>query len=126
VKLACVIHRFGDDIAGGSEGHCRLIAAHLAASHDVTIVTTTAHDHVTCANHYPAGASTLGPLTVIRFPVEQPRDLHRFRDISDQVFGDRASAEDQAQWFRENGPMAPKLLDFLTQRAREFDLVLFW
>jgi len=126
VKLACVIHRFGDDIAGGSEGHCRLIAGHLAASHDVTIVTTTAHDHVTWANHYPAGSSTLGPLTVIRFPVDQPRDLHRFRDISDQVFGDRASAEDQAQWFRENGPMAPKLLDFLTQRAHEFDLVLFW
>src|SRR5436853_449002 len=26
MKLACVVHRFGADLAGGSEGHCRLIA----------------------------------------------------------------------------------------------------
>jgi glycosyltransferase involved in cell wall biosynthesis len=126
VKLACVIHRFGADIAGGSEGHCRLIAEHLAASHDVSIVTTTAHDHVTWANHFDAGQSQIGPLTVFRFPVERPRDLHRFRDISDHVFADRASPEEEEQWFRENGPYAPALLDFLRQRAHEFDLVLFW
>jgi len=55
VKLACVVHRFGADIAGGSEGHCRLVAQHLAPAHDVTIVTTTAKDHITWRNHYPAG-----------------------------------------------------------------------
>ena len=42
MKLACVVHRFGADIAGGSEGHCRLVAEHLAAHHDVTIITTCA------------------------------------------------------------------------------------
>ena len=26
MKLACVVHRFGADIAGGSEGHCRLVS----------------------------------------------------------------------------------------------------
>jgi hypothetical protein len=47
MKLACVVHRFGAGIAGGSEGHCRLIAERLAAHHDVTILTTTARDHLT-------------------------------------------------------------------------------
>ena len=126
MKLACVVHRFGADIAGGSEGHCRLIAEHLALSHDVTIVTTTAHDHVTWANHYPAGESRHGPLTVVRFAVERQRDLHRFRDISDHVFSDRASADEETQWFRENGPYAPALLDYLKHNYRDFDLVLFW
>jgi glycosyltransferase involved in cell wall biosynthesis len=126
VKLACVIHRFGADIAGGSEGHCRLIAEHLAASHDVTIVTTTAHDHVSWANHYAAGESRIGSLAVVRFPIERQRDLLRFRDISDRVFSGRASASEEEQWFRENGPLAPSLLDYLKQRAHEFDLVLFW
>ena len=126
MRLACVIHRFGADIAGGSEGHCRLIAEHLAASHDVTIVTTTAHDHVSWANHYAAGESRIGSLAVVRFPVERQRDLLQFRDISDRVFSDRASASEEEQWFRENGPFAPALLDYLKQHAREFDLVLFW
>jgi len=49
MKLACVVHRFGADIAGGSEGHCRLIAEHLSARHDVTILTTCAKDHITWA-----------------------------------------------------------------------------
>ena len=51
MKLACVIHRYGADIAGGSEGHCRLVAEHLAAQHDVTILTTCAKDHISRRNH---------------------------------------------------------------------------
>ena len=34
MKLACVVHRFGADIAGGSEAHCRAVAGRLAASGD--------------------------------------------------------------------------------------------
>jgi glycosyltransferase involved in cell wall biosynthesis len=126
VNIACVVHRYGADIAGGSEGHCRLIAEHLAAKHDVTIVTTTAHDHVTWANHYAPGSSEIDGVKVLRFPVERERDLHRFRDISDLVFDDRGTAADEAEWFRENGPYAPGLLTFLRQSGHQFDLVLFW
>ncbi len=126
MKLACVVHRFGADIAGGSEGHCRLVAEHLAAAHEVTVVTTTARDHVTWANHYAPGESQAGALRVLRFAVERPRDLHRFRDINDVIFSDNASAADEEQWFRENGPQAPALLEFLDRHGRDFDLVLFW
>jgi glycosyltransferase involved in cell wall biosynthesis len=126
VKLACVIHRFGADIAGGSEGHCRLVAEHLAAQHDVTVVTTCAKDHITWRNHYPAGESRLGPLRVRRFPVARERQLHRFMDLSDLVFADRASADDEEQWFRENGPDAPELIDHLRAHGAEYDRVLFW
>jgi len=126
VKLACVVHRYGADIAGGSEGHCRLVAEHLAASHDVVVLTTTAKDHVTWANHYPPGETRVGPLRVLRFAVDRERDLHRFRDISDTVFAGRGSPNDEAQWFRENGPQSTELLGFLEQHGREFDRVLFW
>lgn len=126
MKLACVIHRFGADIAGGSEGHCRAIAERLAANHDVTILTTSAKDHVTWHNEYPGGLSEVGPLHVRRFPVARGRSLHRFRDISDAVFSGGASEADQQQWFRENGPQTPELLTFLEQHGREFDRILFW
>ena len=138
MKLACVVHRFGADIAGGSEGHCRLVAEHLAQRHDVTVVTTTAHDHITWANHYPPGESWLGPaapsrdqrdggsVRVLRFPVVRQRHIHRFMDLSDLVFADRGSRQDEEQWFRENGPDAPGLVDYLRQHGGEFDRVLFW
>ena len=126
MNLACVVHRFGADIAGGSEGHCRAVAEHLAARHTVTIITTCAKDHITWRNHYPPGESTLGPLRVLRFPVARERQLHRFMDLSDLVFADRASGEEQEDWFRENGPDAPELIDHLRVRGAEYDRVLFW
>ena len=126
MKLACVIHRFGADIAGGSEGHCRLVAEHLAAQHDVTIVTTCAKDHITWRNHYPTGESREGDLRVLRFPVVRERDLHRFMDLSDLVFADRADAGQQEEWFRENGPEAPGLIEHLRAHGGEYDRILFW
>jgi glycosyltransferase involved in cell wall biosynthesis len=126
MKLACVVHRFGADVAGGSEGHCRQIAEHLADGHDVTIITTCAHDHITWRNHYPAGESRDGRLRVLRFPVARERHMHRFLELNDRIAADLATPEEQAQWFHENGPDAPALLDHLRRHGSEFDRILFW
>jgi glycosyltransferase involved in cell wall biosynthesis len=126
VKLACVVHRFGADLAGGSEGHCRLIAEHLASNHDVTILTTCAKDHITWRNHYPAGETRAGALRVLRFPVARERDMRLFLDLNDLIAADRATPDQQEQWFRENGPDAPELLAHLSRLGPEYDRVLFW
>jgi glycosyltransferase involved in cell wall biosynthesis len=126
VKLACVVHRYGADIAGGSEAHCRQLAERLAAHHDVTVLTTCARDYVTWANAYPPGRSRINGVGVHRFPVRRPRRLKVFADLSDEVFDARASAARQEEWFRENGPDAPALLEYLAAHGREYDLVLFW
>ena len=126
MKLACVIHRFGEEIAGGSEGHCRGIANRLAASHEVSIVTTCAKSHMTWQNEYPSGRSRLGDLSIHRFPVVRTRSMHRFAEISEIVFDGGASASDEEHWFRENGPEAPALLDFLNDHGRDYDRILFW
>jgi glycosyltransferase involved in cell wall biosynthesis len=126
MKLACVVHRFGADLAGGSEGHCRLIAEHLAPQHDVTIVTTCAKDHITWRNHYPAGETRVGPLRVLRFPVARERDMRLFLELNDLIAADLATADQQEQWFRENGPDAPELLEHLRRHGAGYDRVLFW
>jgi glycosyltransferase involved in cell wall biosynthesis len=126
MKLACVVHRFGADVAGGSEAHCRAIAQHLAVDHDVTIVTTCAQDHITWRNHYPAGETRDGALRVLRFPVARERDLRRFLDLNDLIAAHRATPDEQQQWFRENGPDAPELLAHLQQQGGAYDRVLFW
>ena len=42
VKLACVVQRYGAEVTGGAEAHCRAIAERLAESHDVTVLTSCA------------------------------------------------------------------------------------
>jgi glycosyltransferase involved in cell wall biosynthesis len=126
MKLACVVHRFGADIAGGSESHCRAIAERLAARHDVTVLTSCAADHVTWQNVFQPGISAFGPLQVRRFPVVQSRSLHHFHDISQVAFSGRGTRAEQQQWFVENGPYAPDLVEYLRAHGAEYDRVLFW
>jgi glycosyltransferase involved in cell wall biosynthesis len=126
LKLAFVVQRYGADIAGGSEGHCRDLAQRLSPTHDITVLTTCARDYVTWANAMPAGASQDGGVRVLRFPSRRPRDLKTFADLSDEVFDGGATRERQEAWFRENGPDVPGLLDHLAAHGAEYDLVLFW
>jgi len=126
VKLAFVVQRYGADIAGGSEAHCRELAQRLSARHDITVLTTCARDYVTWENALPSGESAQGGVRVIRFPVSRRRRLARFADLSDQVFGGPSPRERQDEWFRENGPEAPALIDHLRAHGTSYDAVLFW
>ena len=126
MNLAFVVQRYGADIAGGSEGHCRDLAQRLAGRHTITVLTTCARDYVTWANAYPAGETADGGVHVIRFPVSRPRRLKVFADLSDEVFDGCAPRARQEEWFRENGPDAPGLLEHLASHRSAYDLVLFW
>ena len=51
MRLALVVQRYGLDIAGGAEYHCRLVAEHLARHASVAVLTT-------CASDYGPGRTT--------------------------------------------------------------------
>ncbi len=126
MKLACIVQRYGTDIAGGSEAHCRELAERLSASHDVTVLTSCARDYVTWANECPPGETRERGVRVLRFPVRRPRRVKRFQDLSDEVFDGGEPRERQEEWFRENGPDLPGLLDHLGEHGTHYDLLLFW
>ena len=126
MTLACVIHRYGPQVAGGSEAHCRAIAQRLAERHDVTVLTSCATDYVTWRNALPRGESRDGGVKVLRFPVDRPRPMNRFRVLSDLVFDGRATVEEQVEWFAANGPSLPGLLSHLQVDGHAYDRVLFW
>ncbi len=126
MKLAFVVQRYGSEIAGGSESHCRELAQRLVASHDITILTSCARDYVTWQNEYTPGTTQDGSVRVMRFKVQQPRHLHTFAELSDEVFEGGASREAQEAWFRESGPQVPELLDHLKTHGTTYDLILFW
>jgi glycosyltransferase involved in cell wall biosynthesis len=126
VKLACVVQRYGADIAGGSEAHCRAVAERLAGRHDVTVLTSCSRDYVTWANAYAPGDSLDNGVRVRRYPVRQTRKLGPFSDLSDEVFDGTAPPDRQEAWFAANGPDVPELIEHLRAHGRGYDLVLFW
>jgi len=126
MKLAFVVQRYGAGIAGGSEGHCRELAERLSSRHDITVLTTCAKDYVSWENACPAGPGSENGVRVIRFPVVRQRHIKVFADLSDEVFDGGAPPDRQEEWFRENGPDTPALLEHLRAHGRDYDLVLFW
>ena len=75
MKIAFIVQRYGTEILGGSEYHCRLVAERLTARHHVEVLTTCAREYTTWANEYPEGADRVRGVTVRRFATSRTRDL---------------------------------------------------
>jgi glycosyltransferase involved in cell wall biosynthesis len=126
VKLAFVVQRYGLDIAGGAEYHCRLVAEHMARHAEVEVLTTCAADYVTWANHYPEGRELLNGIPVRRFKVKRPRDPLRFSDWTDRVMRPSAAPQDVGKWLEEEGPFSPRLVRHVERHADAFDFFVFF
>lgn len=125
MKLCFVVQRYGAEVTGGAETHCRWLARRLSRRHLVEIVTTCALDYTTWADHYPAGRTQVDGLPVTRFPVERQRDARLFALYSDIVFRDFHTPDDERTWIAANGPLAPALVQALPAR-RDVDLFVFY
>jgi len=117
MKLGLVAQRYGLDIAGGAELHCRLVAEQLSKHHHVEVFTSCAKDYVTWKNHYKAGIEIINDITVHRFPVKKGRNIRTFEDIQNLVFHQRQSPELENRWLKENGPYCPKLIKAVRDRT---------
>jgi glycosyltransferase involved in cell wall biosynthesis len=126
LRLAFVVQRYGLDIAGGAEYHCRLVAEHMAKHAQVEVLTTCAADYITWANRYPEGVAVLNGIPVRRFKVKRPRDPERFADWTARVFREDHAPEDEARWLEEEGPFSPRLVRHLERQRDAFDFFFFF
>ncbi len=116
MKLALVIHRYGDDVAGGSEAHARGLAQELRKTHEVEVLTTCARDYLSWRNEFAPGEALVDGIRVTRYPVRKTRDLARFAEVSDDVFNKAHEPEDEERWIAENGPLCPDLVEAVRSR----------
>jgi glycosyltransferase involved in cell wall biosynthesis len=125
VKLAFVIQRYGTEVSGGAELHCRWLAERLARRHQVEVFATRALDYLEWRNHYPAGTEAVNGVPVHRFKVKRPRSSRAFASLSNLCFHEQHTREEELDWVRENGPLAPALVEAVAG-ARGFDRFFFY
>ena len=132
MKLAAVVPRYGTEVIGGCETAVRDLSEWLVRCTDVEveILTTTAVDSTTWAEHFVAGTTQHQGVTVHRFPVASGRAPDC--DARSGPILARAKhltiAEQQA-WLDLQGPRSPALVDAVASTGADVVAIhpyLFW
>ncbi len=126
MKLALVVQRYGLDINGGAELHCRWIAERLGKYAETEVLTTKAVDYLTWKNAIPADEETINGVRVRRFPVTRPRRPEKFGRLQNHLLANDHSDADELRWLDEEGPLSPSLIGFIRERADEYDYFIFF
>jgi glycosyltransferase involved in cell wall biosynthesis len=126
VKIGFVIQRYGTEVLGGAEQHCRMVAERLATLHDVEVLTTCARDYITWQNEYPEGSDRIRGVTVRRFATAQTRDMAAFNLYSEWIYNNAHSRADEMEWLKQQGPWCPALVEHLRRQQQQFDVLVFF
>ena len=113
-KICFVVQRYGLEVNGGAELHCRQLAEKMTDYYDVTVLTTKAIDE-------------LNDVHIIRFSVDRIRKQSEFNVINQKFYdGDITSPDDEEEWLDKQGPFVPKLVLYLRTHKDQYDAFIFY
>lgn len=126
MKIAFVVQRYGLEINGGAELHCRWIAEHMRKFWEVEVLTTQALDYITWENYYPDRREQVNGIPVLRFPVVKPRDPEKFGRTQNYILRNEHPLKDELKWLEEEGPNSPALIDYIRNNEAQYDYFIFF
>jgi glycosyltransferase involved in cell wall biosynthesis len=126
LRVAFVVPRYGLEVSGGAELHCRIVAERLAEEVDVEVFTSCALEYERWANHYPPGLDEVNGIVIHRFPVTLERDPEAFATFSRVAIEGHHPPLNELRWILLQGPSVPDLLTSVRDERGNFDLFVFW
>jgi glycosyltransferase involved in cell wall biosynthesis len=126
MRIAFVVQRYGLEINGGAELHCRWVAEHLKKYAEVEVLTTKAADYITWKDHYVRDEEVVNGIRVRRFPVTRVRNPERFGRVQESLLRREHTEADELRWLDEEGPRVPGLIDYLKSRPSAYDHFIFF
>ena len=126
MKVAFVVQRYGLEISGGAELHCRWVTEHMKKYWDVEVLTTRALDYITWENYYPPSSAVVNGVPVKRFPVIKTRNPERFGKVQNIVLKREHKEEDEILWLEEEGPFSPALIDYIKGHRDDYEYFIFF
>jgi hypothetical protein len=80
-KIAFVVQRYGKNVNGGAEYHCRVLAEHMTKNFSVDVLTSCAMEYTPWDNYFDEGVENINNVNVHRFKVEKIRNHARFVEM---------------------------------------------
>lgn len=147
-KIAFIVQRYGLEVNGGAEYHCRVIVEKLKDIYDIEVLTSCAKDYLTWADEYPEGATEINGVKVQRFSSGMERDWKKFQSIGRKIKKRKPYQkvlrfvgllkfyeslipadivnEDYEKWVIYQGPYLPTLLNHLENNQQQYDALIFF
>lgn len=149
IKIAIVVQRYGVEVNGGAEYHARVLAEKLSDGYEVEVLTTTALDYHSWANHYPSGEESINGIKVYRFPTVKKEKKREYRVARRAVLKERkyfkllkasglfnffdkyfniteAKPQEIENWVIDRGLYCPDLISFIKSNKEQYDAFIFF
>ena len=138
-RIGLIVQRYGEEVNGGAEYHCKVLTEKLAAQFDVEVLTSCAKNHLTWENEYVSGLTEVNGIKVRRFNTPHPRNRKKVRRLLkrltnrslmqkiERLFGfEKENVELGDEWSKAQGPFLPELVKYIDVHQAEYDVFIFF
>lgn len=126
MKIAFVTMRYGDEVIGGAEAFCKIIAERMVKIWDIDVITTNSIDHFTWEKFYETGKSRLNRVSVMRFKIDHKKDLARLGALGQKLTEGKFTRKDELDWINTQGPISTPLFNYIRKNKNKYDCFFFW
>lgn len=126
-KICFIVQRYGLEVNGGAELHCRQLAEHMVKHcAEVHVLTSKAIDYMTWKDEYKCDEECINGVHVHRFSVSHERNQNEFNTINSRFFEGKLQQNEEREWIEKQGPALPGLIDYLRENKDNYDAFIFF